>query len=102
MNAILYTVTPRPVRAHFTRVASPTDPRLKLLGELIDDTGRRVWAGFGQHEAEILAHAAAWFDNSHGRAAHTPLIEVDETWPHPLLARVIQETVQQAQAARLL
>ena len=97
----LYNVTESVLTIHFERVANPIDKRLALHGQLLDRNGRRTWAGWGETEADILAHAAAWWDDCHGRAAHTPEIRVDETWPHPVLARTIQRTVQQYQAARL-
>ena len=97
----LYDNSTQSVRIHFTENASPVDPRLILLGELRDASGKRVWAGYGRHQAEILAHAAAWLDDCHGRAAHTPPIVVDQSWPFPLLAQNIQLQVQASQAARL-
>ena len=97
----LYDNSTQSVHIHFTENASPVDPRLALLGELLDSNGRRVWAGYGRHEAEILTHAAAWLDDCHGRAAHTPSIVVDQSWPFPLLAESIQHQVQAAQSARL-
>lgn len=97
----LYNRSTQPVRIHFTENTSPVDPRLTLLGELLDASGRRVWAGYGRHQAEILAHAAAWLDDCHGRAGHTPPIAVDQSWPFPLLAQNIQLQVQDSQAARL-
>ena len=97
----LYNHSTQPVHIHFTENTNPVDPRLTLLGELLDTSGRRVWAGYGRHQAEILAHAAAWLDDCHGRAAHTPPIVVDQSWPFPLLAQNIQLQVQDSQAARL-
>lgn len=97
----LYDNSTQPVHIHFTENASPVDPRLVLLGELRDASGKRVWAGYGRHQAEILAHAASWLDDCHGRAAHTPPIAVDQSWPFPLLAEAIQHQVQAAQSARL-
>lgn len=62
----LYGNSTQPVHIHFTENASPVDPRLVLLGELRDASGKRVWTGYGRHQAEILAHAASWLDDCHG------------------------------------
>lgn len=102
MNGLeMFDHSERPVYVHFVDQVSPIDPRLQLMGELRDAAGRRVWAMFGRHQAEILAHAAAWMDDCHGRAAHTPPIIVDQSWPYPDLAAAIQRQVQDSQTARL-
>lgn len=91
-----------PVSIHFTETASPVDPRLTLRGELVDVNGRRTWAGFGRTQADILRAAAAWLDDCHGRAGHTPAIAVDQSWPFPLLAQSIQHEVQAGHARQLV
>ena len=102
MNGLeIFDHSERPMYIRFVDQVSPIDPRLQLLGELCDAKGARVWAGYGRHQAEILAHAAAWLDDCHGRATHTPAITVDQTWPYPELAENIQRQVQASQAARL-
>lgn len=101
MKNELYTLGTTAVRITFVRTAHPVDPRLTVHGELKDLKGRRFWAGWGQSEADILRHAAEWLDDCHGRAAHTPPILTDETWPFDGLADAIQREVQQRQAARL-
>lgn len=92
----------RPVRIRFTENASPVDPRLGTVGELIDDKGDRVWACFGRNQVEIFQRAAEWLDDCHGRAGHTPEIIVDDTWACPQgFAASLQQEVQQRQTARI-
>lgn len=101
MELFDHSTRPVHIHIHFTENASPVDPHLVLYGELRDANDKRIWAGYGRSQAEILARAAAWLDDCHGRAGHTPLIAVDQSWPFPLLAESIQHQVQASQVARL-
>jgi hypothetical protein len=102
MNAVLYTVDVVDVTIRFTRIQSPVDVRLHMVGELEDTSGRRVWAGWGANEAEILEKATAWLDDCHGRADHTPLIKLAPGgFLNEDLANAIQRGVWKRQAARL-
>lgn len=83
-----------PACIHFTEVASPVDPRLVTLGELLDVKGHRIWACYGRTQVEIVTAAAAWLDDCHGRAGHTPPIMVDQSRPYQDLAAAIQRQVQ--------
>lgn len=99
----LYMFAAPSIRIRFTETPSAVDPRLVLRGELLDSNGARIWAGYGRTQVEILQHAAAWLDDCHGRAGHTPVILADESWPGTRrLAESIQREVQQRQAARLI
>lgn len=100
MQTDLYPNLPGPVFMNLIDQRSPVDPRLEFLGELVAANGKRVWAGYGRNLIEIFEHAAAWWDNSNGRAGHTPDIRVNGL-ADPLAWSDIQRRVERAQSARM-